>query len=93
MYICTSVDYVDDEKETPFQIYWFAFNSVITIVLASLTVDLTAAISSNTRLDLGKLFLRKFFVEIVASNLAAGVLSQILFFLMIHKKCKMLNIS
>ena len=48
MYICTSVDYVDDQKETPFQIYWFAFNSVITIVLAS-SVDLTAAISSNTR--------------------------------------------
>ena len=92
MYICTSVDYVDDQKETPFQIYWFAFNSVITIVLAS-SEDLTAAISSNTRLDLGKLFLQKFFVEIVASNLAAGVLSQILFFLMKHKKCKMLNIS
>ena len=93
MYICTSVDYVDDQKETLFQIYWFAFNSVITIVLASLTVDLTAATSSNSRSEVEKLFLQKFFVEIVASNLAAGVLSQILFFLMKHKKCKMLNIS
>ena len=82
------------ENEAPFQLYWFACNCILTLLL-TLLVKLSwvslAGIIHHT-LGLGNVSIVKnqiAVIAIIATIFATGVLSQILFFLMKYLKCAM----
>ena len=83
------------DDETPFQLYWFACNCILTLLLTLLVqlswVSITG-INFYHALGLGNVSIvqnQSAFIAIISTIFATGVLSQILFFLMKCMKCAM----